>query len=70
MIDIRQIKRATETNSLGILIDHFLSWDIHLDELCKKVAAGIGAIKRLRPYFNSLTLLSVNYALVQPYFDY
>ena len=47
-----------------------LSWDNHLDELCKKDAAGIGAIKRLRPYFNSLTLLSVYYAVVQPYFDY
>jgi hypothetical protein len=70
VINNRRIKRVTETKSLGILIDQFLSWDSHLDELCKKGVAGIGAIKRLRPYFNRLTLLSVYYALVQPYFDY
>ena len=68
VINNRPIKRVTETKSLGILIDQFLSWDSHLDELCKKGVAGIGAIKRLRPYFNRLTLLSVYYALVQPYY--
>ena len=50
VINNRPIKRVTETKSQRILIDQFLSWDSHLDELCKKVAAGIGAIKRLRPY--------------------
>jgi hypothetical protein len=36
VINNRPIKRVTETKSLGILIDQFLSWDSHLDELCKK----------------------------------
>jgi hypothetical protein len=36
VINNRPIKRVSETKSLGILIDPFLSWDSHLDELCKK----------------------------------
>ena len=60
VINNRPIKRVTEMKSLGILIDQFLSWDSHLDELCKKVAAGLGAIKRLRPYFNPSIMLWFN----------
>ena len=36
----------------------------------KKVSSGIGAIRRLKPYVTHETLVSVYYALVQPYFDY
>ena len=36
MIDNVPIKRVTKTKSLGIQIDQFLSWDKHLEEICKK----------------------------------
>ena len=70
MIDNVPIKRVTQTKSLGIQIDQFLSWDNHLEEICKKASSGIGAIKRLKSYVSRESLISVNYALVQPYFDY
>ena len=60
----------TTKKSLGIVIDQYLSWDNYLDEICKKVSSGIGAIRRLKPYVTRETLVSVYYALVQPYFDY
>jgi hypothetical protein len=44
MIDNVPIKRVTKTKSLGIQIDQFLSWDNHLEEICKKASSGIGAI--------------------------
>ena len=64
------IKRVTKTKSLGIQIDQFLSWDNHLEEICKKASSGIGAIRRLKSYVSRESLISVYYALVQPYFDY
>jgi hypothetical protein len=70
MIDNVPIKRVTKTKSLGIQIDQFLSWDNHLEEICKKASSGIGAIRRLKSYVSRESLISVNYALVQPYFDY
>ena len=60
----------TTKKSLGIVIDQYLLWDIYLDEICKKVSAGIAAIRRLKPYVTRETLVSAYYALVQPYFDY
>ncbi len=70
MIDNAPIKRITETKSLGIEIDQFLSLDNHLEEICKKASSEIGAIRRLKSYVSSESLISVYYALVQPYFDY
>ncbi len=70
MIDNVPIKRVTKTKSLGIQIDQFLSWDNHLEEICKKASSGIGAIRRLKSFVSRESLISVYYALVQPYFDY
>ncbi len=72
MIDNVPIKRITKTKSLGIQIDQFLSWDNHLEEICKKASSGIGAIRRLKSYVSCGHLYHYYqyYALVQPYFDY
>ena len=70
MIDNVPIKRVTKTKTLGIQIYQFLSWDNHLEEICKKASSGIGAIRRLKSYVSRESLISVYYALVQPYFDY
>ncbi len=70
MIDNVPIKRVTKTKSLGIQIDQFLSRDNHLKEICKKASSRIGVIRRLKNYVTHESLISVYYALVQPYFDY
>ena len=35
---------------LGVYIDQNLSWNVHVNNLCKKIAAGIGVIKRSRAF--------------------
>jgi hypothetical protein len=47
-----------------------LSWEKHIDKMCKKASAGIGAIKRAKPYVDINTLQTIYKALVQPYFNY
>ena len=47
-VDNREIERVTSYKYLGVEIDEKLSWRNHTDSLCKKVSAGIGAIKRVR----------------------
>ena len=42
------IGQATITKSLGVLFNDKLNWSSHIDELTKKIASGIGAIKRVR----------------------
>ena len=56
--------------SLGVEIDENLSWEKHIDKICKKASAGIGAIKRAKPYVDTNTLQTIYKALVQPYFNY
>ena len=40
------IIHVTSTKSLGVHIDQTLSWNVHVENLCKKIASGIGALKR------------------------
>ena len=64
------IKQASSVKSLGVHIDENLSWNMHIEKIAKKIASGIGVIKRCRPFVNRTTLESVFNALVQPYFNY
>ena len=64
------IKQASSVKSLGVQIDENLSWNMHIEKIAKKIASGIGVIKRCRPFVNRTTLESVFNALVQPYFNY
>ena len=68
--DIYIIKQVSSVKSLGVHIDENLSWNLHIEKIAKKIASGIGAIKRCRPFVNRTTLECVLNALVQPYFNY
>ena len=46
----KHLKQAKLTESLGVYIDPFLSGDFHIENMVKKIASGIGAISRLKPF--------------------
>ena len=58
------------SESLGVYIDQFLSWDSHIENLIKKISSGIGAISRLKPFVCRDILVSAYNSLVQTHFDY
>ena len=58
------------SKSLGVHIDGNLSWECHINEISKKTASGISAIKRTRYFLPFEILLSVYNSLLQPHFDY
>ena len=47
MIDGASITHVISTKSLGVHIDQTLSWNVHVENLCKKIASGIRALKRV-----------------------
>ena len=53
-------------------MDEKLSWDSHIDMICKKASAGIGAMRRIKPFVPADidTLEKVYKSLVQPYCEY
>ena len=55
---------------MGIHIDENLTWHSHIDELRKKIACAIGAIKRVKSFMPRSTLLNAYNSLVQSHFDY
>ena len=47
-----------------------MAWHSHIDKLSKKIASGIGAIKRIKPFVSPKILHYIYNALVEPHFDY
>ena len=45
-------------------------WDSYIDNIVKKVSAGLGAIRRVRNLVSRVTLIIMYKSLIQPYFDY
>ena len=58
-IDNKPIKQIHECKSLGVIIDQRLSWNSNTDNFCKKITAGISALRRLKDFADKQTLLSV-----------
>ena len=69
-IDNVAIEHVSSVKSLGIFIDENLRWQTHIDKLSKKVASGIGAIKRIRPFVRPPILHYIYNALIRSHFDY
>ena len=53
-----------------MLIDENLTWKNHVDALSKKIASGIGAIKRINYCLPPTALHDVYYGLVQSHLNY
>ena len=68
-IDNVPIENVTSVKSLGIFVDENLRWQTHIDKLSKKIASGIGAIKRIRDFVPTPTLHCIYNALIQSQFD-
>ena len=69
-IDDVPIDEVSFVKSLGIFIDENLQCQTHIDKLSKKVASGIGAIKRIRLFVPPPALHYIYNALIQSHFDY
>ena len=65
-----EINRVESVKSLGVYIDNHLTWTKHIDEISKKIASAIGALKQIIPYITTNTGIQVYQALIQPHFDY
>ena len=69
-IDRAPVSKVTFTKSLGVYIDQNLSWNVHVNNLCKKIAAGIGVINRSRAFVSFDALQYMYSSLMQPHFGY
>jgi hypothetical protein len=52
----KPLKRYRSFKCLGVELDEQLSWEVHINAICKKVGAGIGVLKRTKPFVPNETL--------------
>ena len=64
------IERVTSAKSLGVYVDQNINWECHIENISKKIACTIGAIKRIRHLTPFNVLIKVYNSLIQPHFDY
>ena len=44
------VPQTSTFKCLGVDLDQKLNWEKHIDSVCHKISAGIGAMKRIKPY--------------------
>ena len=58
-----KLKTTDKVKYLGILINHTLSWDNHINELSIRLSKANGILSKLRHFVPLSTLISVYYAI-------
>ena len=64
------VPRTNKYLCLGVSIDERMSCDKHIDSICSKVSASIGAMRRIKPLVPLSTAKMLYSAIIQPYFYY
>ena len=69
-INENAIEQVTSAKSLRVYVDQNINWECHIENISKKIACAIGAIKRIRHLTPFNVLIKVYNSLIQPHFDY
>ena len=65
-----KIDYASSTSFLGVTIDDKLKFNLHINEITKKISKNIGILYKLKQYVPCDTLLSVYRSIIECYMNY
>jgi hypothetical protein len=51
LIKYREIFNVKSTNSLGVIIDNNLSWEVHIERTCSRTSHNLFLINRQKKYY-------------------
>ena len=69
-VDGVNIPQVNTSKFLGVHMDEHLKWNIHIDEINKKITKSIGILNRISYLLPSQILINLYYTLIYPYFTY
>ena len=69
-INDETIPRVNSTNFLGLIIDHKLNWDPHINHVSKKVSMAIGILNKVKSFLPTHTLFTLYNTMILPHFNY
>ena len=61
----KEVKRVSNTKSLGVMVDEYLNWDEQFKSVKSKICGGLASLKKLKSIFLQSKLCSVYYAIVE-----
>lgn len=64
------IDQVHHVKYLGVLVDEKLNWNLHIDNMLKKIGQMVGFLGRLRRFLSESVLKLIYSSLILPYFDY
>ena len=64
------LSRVRSTKCLGVIIDEKLSWNEHIDYICKKVFASLSMLRRIKPFLERKDMNLLYNCLIQSQLDY
>lgn len=64
------IEQVESTETLGIHLDEYLTWDVHIDHLARKISSSLYVFRKLRVYKDQGLLKTVYYSLIETYLSY
>ena len=65
-----KIENVEDAVYLGMKIDNVMSWNPHINKLCKSLGHNIKKLKEMRKFCNKQMLCSIYNSSVQPIIDY
>ena len=65
-----QIERLSSVQFLGITIDDNLKFNLHINNIAKKISKNSGILFKLRPYVDLPTLVSLYHSFIHCYINY
>ena len=69
IINNSTIESVRSRQCLGVDLANKLAFDIHMENICKKICSAIGVITRIKPFVPMCSLTRLYKALIQLYFD-
>lgn len=64
------ISMIEHTKYLGVHVDQYLSWDVHIAEMIKKISRALGMIRHAKQYLPLSILQTMYKSMVEPYFRF
>ena len=61
------VSSVVSNKCLGVDLDDSLTFHTYIEKICKKNCAGIGVLRRIKPFVPQASLVTLYTALVQPY---
>ena len=70
MLDGMPLKMVTNVSLLGLELDDKLSFDFHVDQLCKKLSRRIAVLRKIRSHLSLQQRISFYNVMIRPVINY